>query len=258
MFKDILSCFVLFFILLDIIVFTEYNVITLELQGVILIDYDSVIMIRSNNVISNDKLQMLIEYKFDFEKLMNVYDNAKYTNGLINLCIWVPSYDHCKTFTKCTFDITHCDITRRNALFWAAATDINTFKYLLSNKYFSNDDEMIVDTFKLLKQHKFNFDVYHYYGRLPIHNACIENCFSLLSWMIDENIFDIDINCKTKYSRNVDNYNGDTPLDTAVECNSVECVDMLCKRTTMIDITTQDIYLALENDNVEILKFLVC
>ena len=243
-------------------------------------------MIRQNkNMGSRRSLQLLIEYKFDFKNLANVYDNVKHKSGLIQLCTYSPSYedvkmvfDHCNTFAKCKIDITHCDLKQWNALFYAAMFDSNTFKYLLSNldanvqsalnqkdilgstiahNVAFNPSPQIVDTFKLLQKYNFNFNVYNNYGRLPIHYACIKNCASLLSWMIDENIFDHDINCKTKYARNK-NDNGFTPLYFAIENNSIECVDVLCKQTRNIDITTRDVYCALENDNLKILKFLFC
>ena len=44
----------------------------------------------------------------------------------------------------------------------------------------------------------------------------------------------------------------------AVENNSVECVDALCKQTQNIIIEKQDIYVATENDHVKILQLLVC
>ena len=252
-------------------------------------------MINQNkNVRPTDSMQMLIDYKFDFETLINVYDNVKHRNGLLQLCKGSSNYEsvkmlfnHCKTLGKCKIDIAHCDTRRENALFYAAITDVNTFKYFLSNEYFPNNHEMddknvkialnqknnqcntlahsaasnprphIVDTFKLLKEHNFNFNVYNYRGRLPIHNVCEKNCASLLSWMINENVFDSDINCETKYGRNK-NYNGQTPLYIAVINNSDQCVDVLCKQTENIDIKKEDIYCALKNDYVKILKFLLC
>ena len=164
---------------------------------------------------------------------------------------------------------------------------ISTFKYFLSNKCFPNHDQIddknvqtslkqkningstvahraamkpkpdIVNTFKLLQKKNFNFNVYDNYGQLPIHVACSNNCFSLLSWMIDEEIFDGDINCKTKYSKNA-SWNGRTPLYYAVKKNSVECVDVLCKQTENLVISKDDVDLALKNDNLKILKFLFC
>ena len=250
-------------------------------------------MIDQNiNMTDKDKLKLLIDYNFDFEQLINVYDNVKHANGLIKLCFFSPNYeevrmlfDHCKTLKKCKIDITHCDINRKNAIFYAAMNDINTFKYFLSNRCFPNhnqDDDKnvqialtqtdiegntvahqaantpsphIVDTFKLLKQYNFNFNVYNYYGKLPIHCACATNCASLLSWMTDENVF--DINCETKYARN-EALNDDPPLIIAVTHNNVECVDVLCKQTYTIDIQEEDVYRAIDNDNVTILKLLLC
>ena len=241
-----------------------------------------------------DIIHVLINYKFSFETLINLYDNVKHENALIKLCNYPASYnlvkmlfDHCKTIRKCKIDIKHCDTNRWNALFFAAVNDINTFKYLLSNKCFPNHDQNddknvqialnqrdiygntiahctasnpkrhIVDTFKLLKKCNFNFTVYNYYGRLPIHYTCEKNDAPLLSWMIDQSIF--DINCQTKYSRD-ENYNGKTPLTYAINYNSVECVDILCKQTQNknIIIEEDDIYRALDHDSVPILKLLFC
>ena len=251
-------------------------------------------IMQNTNMGTTNSLKLLIDYKFDFQRLINVYDNVKHTNGLLQLCNRTGSYkhvkmlfDHCNNLQKCKIDITHCDIKKQNALFYAAMGDINTFKYFLSNKCFPNHDQIddknvqtslkqkningstvahraamkpkpdIVNTFKLLQKKNFNFNVYDNYGQLPIHVACSNNCFSLLSWMIDEEIFDGDINCKTKYSRN-ESWNGRTPLHIAVKENSVECVDLLCKQRENVVISTEDIYAALKNDNVEILKFLFC
>ena len=78
----------------------------------------------------------------------------------------------------------------------------------------------------------------------------------ILSWMIDENIF--DINCKTKYSRKKE-WNGETPLYNAIYFNSVKCVAVLCKQSFKnLVITKKDVVRALYNDNVSILKFLLC
>ena len=224
---------------------------------------------QNKNMHPTNTLKLLIDYKFDFETLINVYDNVKHENGLLQLCSGSPNYekvkmlfDHCKTLEKCKIDITHCDIKKQNALFHAAMNDINTLKYLLSNKCFPNHDEIddknilialkqqnfegstlahraafnpspyVVDTFKLLKKYNFNFNVYDYHGQLPIHIACVKNCSSLLSWMIDEKVFDNDINCKTNYSPR-EKKNGITPLNFAVKNNSVECVDVLCKQEAL-------------------------
>ena len=77
-------------------------------------------------------LQLLIDYKFDFERLINVYDNVKHMNGLLQLCNSSGSYkhvqmlfDHCNNLSKCKIDITHCDIKKQNILFYAAMNDIN-------------------------------------------------------------------------------------------------------------------------------------
>ena len=247
---------------------------------------------QNNNINKKDALQMLIDYQFDFAQLVNVHDNVSHRSGLIKLCRYSPNYefvkmlfDHCKALKQCKIDITHCDIKRRNAFFYAAMTDINTMKYFLSNRNEvgdKNNDVLfglnqtdlygrtvahhtarnppphIVETFKLLNKCNFNFNVYDNYGRLPIHCTCIQNCTSLLSWMINENVFDNDINCKTKYARNTTD-NGFTPLYLAIDCNAVECVDVLCKQSTSdINITTKDVDCTLRNDNVSILKFLLC
>ena len=247
-------------------------------------------MITQNKTMTDaDKLKILIDYKFKFEKLINVCDNVKHKNGLLQLCSYSSGsynlvkmlFDHCNTIKNCKIDITHCDVKKQNALFYSAINDINTLKHLLSNKCFPNHDEMddkniqialkqtnvygntiahvavtnatphIVDTFKLLKKYNFNFNIYDHYGYLPIHIACINNCVSLLSWMIDATVF--DINCKTKYARNK-NQNGFSTLFLAVYRNSIECVDVLCKQTKDIHIATKTIYRALDNDNVTILK----
>ena len=248
-------------------------------------------MISQNKNMSNeDALQMLIDYKFDFEKLINIFDNIVHRNGLMQTVRISPNYrlvkmlfDHCKILSKCKIDIMQCDIRRRNALFYAAINDIDTFRYFLSNKFFPNHDEMddkniqialtqkdihgntlahwlaynpktphIVDAFKLLKRYNFNFNVYNNYGELPIHIACKENCSLLLSWMIDDNVFDNDIiNSKTKYSRN-EKMNGQTPLHIAVKYYGDECVDLLCKQGKNI------IDKALSSGHVIILKFLLC
>ena len=253
-------------------------------------------MIKQNkNVNPIDSLQLLMDYKFDFEKLINVYDNVKQENGLMKLCSYSPNYeivkmlfDHCKTLKKCKIDISHCDINKQNVLFYASQSDINTFKHLLTNinRCFPNHDEMdnknietalnqkdiyggtvahhaaynpsphIVNTFKLLQEYNFNFNIYNNYGRLPIHIACMRNCVSLLSWMIDENILNNDINCQTKYAKNK-NDNGFTPLYFSVEYNSVDCVNVLCKQTNRIDIHRDDIFGVLDDDNAKILKLLL-
>ena len=248
-------------------------------------------IIQNTDMHPQHSLQLLIEYQFDFENLVNVYDNVKHTNGLIQLCKYSPNYqsvkmlfDHCSTLKKCKIDITHCDTTRRNALFYAAIYDNNTFKCLVSDKCFPNHDEMddnnvqialnqkdiggntvahdvaanpsphIVDTFKVLHKCNFNFNIYCNRGILSIHEACINNHVSLLSWMIDENIF--DINCQTR-ARNKQ-WNDRTPLFYAIDCNNIECVDVLCKQIEDIVITKRDVYLALNKDNVSILKLLLC
>ena len=189
-------------------------------------------MINQNkNMSTKDGLQLLIDCKFDFKKLVNAYDNVAHRNGLIQLCIYSPNYDlvemlfnHRKTLSKCKIDTTHRDSTRTNALFYASQNDINTFKYLLLNQCFAHHDEIddkniqiasnakdiygdivahnaaenqrsemyIVDICKLLQKYNFYFNTYDNSDRLPIHFACIANCVSLLSWMIDENIFNIN------------------------------------------------------------------
>ena len=249
-------------------------------------------MINQNqNMKPPEKLQLLIHYGFNFKTLINMYDNVKHENGLIQLCRYSPSWDvvemlfnHCqKSLNKpeININITHCHTIKWNALFHAAIHDSITLKYLLSKLDATNANLQsalnqkdilgstiahnvaynprphTIDTFKLLQKYKFNFNVYNNLGRLPIHYACIRNCASLLSWMIDENIFDQNINCKTKYARNMQD-DGFTPLYFSIKNNSVECVDVLCKQSSSVDITRKDINHALDNDSVKILKFLLC
>ena len=251
-------------------------------------------MIKQNKKMTDkDKLQMLIDYGFNFEKLVNVYDNVRNENGLIQLSRYAPNYeevkmlfDHCNSLKQCKIDITHCDLKKWHALLYAATSDSNTLKYLLSNFDQTNDDHMnavqialnqkdngtgstvahnaaynaspfMVDAFKLLHKYNLNFKIYNNHGRLAIHYACISNCVSLLSWMIDENVFDNDINCETRYARDPKD-NGKTSLNFAVANNNSQCVDLLCKQTKNISITKNDIHCALKNDNVKILKLLFC
>ena len=108
------------------------------------------------------------------------------------------------------------------------------------------------DTFKLLQKYNFDFNIYNHSGMLPIHSACFRNSYQILSWMIDEKIF--DINCKTKYAKRD---NGKTPLHYAILGNSVECVDLLCKQWN-IAITKEEISVALDCDSVELIKLLFC
>ena len=240
-------------------------------------------------------IKLLIEYEFDFKKLFNEYDNIKRQNGLI-LCTICPNcfydvkllIDHCKTQQECNIDITHFDVSGSNALFWAVIKDLEAFSYLLSNVCFPNgnvnneqgemtlnlqnnrgmtvthfaaretrqEGQHIVDRFKLLKKYNAKFNIYDYIGKLPIHDACEYNNHVLLSWMIDENIYNNDINCKTKNAKNAQR-NDKTPLFIAIVYNSTQCVNILCKQEK-IEITTKDIERALYCDNVTILKLLMC
>ena len=74
--------------------------------------------------------------------------------------------------------------------------------------------------------------------------------------MIDEKIFENDINCKTKYAKNEKLNDGKTPLYLAICFNSIECVDALCKQSN-VEITKQDVYKSLDNDKISILKILL-
>ena len=251
------------------------------------------IMTRAQNS-TMQQLQLLIDYKFDFEKLINIYDNIKLTNGLIQLTTEHNCYssiklllDHCKTLKQCNIDITHCDINGQNALFHAALRDVKSLSYLLSNICFPNHDinnkngqialnqtnksgstiahiaannptPHSVETFKLLKKYNFNFNIIDSYGKLPIHYICRQNNHLLLSWMIDEeNSIGKDmINCETKQSRNK-SLNGITPLSYAISYNSTECVSILCKQSD-IEIGNKHVTKALAQDNVTILKLLIC
>ena len=72
-------------------------------------------MINQNkNMSTKVSLQLLLDYKFDFEKLVNVYDNVTYRNGLIqsNYDLVKMLFNHCKTLSNCKIDITHRDTTR--------------------------------------------------------------------------------------------------------------------------------------------------
>ena len=233
-------------------------------------------------------IQMLIKYKFDFCKLFNVYDNVTHQNGLISLCKYQDSYEsiklliqHCQTLPNCKIDITHCDAKGNNALFYASQNSINTFSYLLSNVFFcdnynnfkdgkialnqqnisgqtiahnvaNNPRPHLIDTFKLLKKYNFNFNIRNYYGELPIHTAA-GNCLALLSWIIDEEMFDINI--KTKNAKN-SSKNNKTPLQCSVGYNRRECVDLLCK-IPKVKITKNEITTAIAKDNVSTLKLLI-
>ena len=251
-------------------------------------------MIKQNtNMINKTIIELLIEYKFDFAKLFNMYDNIKQENGLILCASHEYCYDtikllidHCKTQQECNIDIRHFDSLGWNPLFCTVVADIKAFSYLLSNVSFPNGDvnneqrqialnlqnhegqtvahyaayivcKHSVDTSKLLHKHHAKFNIYDFFGRLPIHYACKSNNHLLLSWMIDENIYENDINCKTKFAKNAQKYNDWTPLFCAIEYNSTQCTNILCKQPN-IEITTKDIKCALKNDNVTILKLLLC
>ena len=185
----------------------------------------------------------------------------------------------------CFIDITHCDVNGQNILFHASVSDIESLSFLLSNVCFPNGDSkdktgqvalnqkdkygrtiaheaaitprpQTVDTFKLLKKYNFNFNIYDFYGRLPIHYACTSNNHLLLSWMIKKDRFENNIiNCKTHYAKNKQE-NGITPLGYAILYNSVECVKVLMKHQ-LIKITKRDITKALNKDNTVILKLLL-
>ena len=238
----------------------------------------------NNNVI----IEMLIKYKYDFKKLVNVGNNVRYQTPLMILCRYPNSLEptkqlmqHCQSF----IDITQCNVHGENALFYAALSDFDTFSYLLCNVCFPDADTSnkigqmalnqkdifgntvaaiavkfamphSIDTLKLLRKLNFNFNIYDNYGKLVIHNACTSNQHLILSWMIDENIFDNNINCLTKYAKDKKN-NGFTPLDEAVSNNSVECVNVLCKHEN-INITRNNIDTAMANDNLAILRLLIC
>ena len=250
---------------------------------------------QNKNMNQEEQIELLIKYKFDFGKLINVYDNIKQWNGLMALTTFNNSYssikllfDHCKTQKQCNIDITHCDNKGKNALFLTSTTDMKSFSYLLGNVCFPNDDiknkdgqiamnekdkygatiahhaandptPFTVDIFKLLKKYNFNFNIYDYYGRLPIHVACTRNNHLLLAWMIDHhdnNVFDDDIiNVKTNNAINT-KHNGNTPLLYAVRYSSFECVDVLCKQEN-IEITSQDLAKALKKGNDKIVKVLM-
>ena len=81
-------------------------------------------IIQNKNMNAKQQIQLLIDYKFDFVKLINVYDNIKQQNGLILFSTYLNCYaeiklliDHCKTLNKCNIDIKHSDIFGNNALF---------------------------------------------------------------------------------------------------------------------------------------------
>ena len=91
---------------------------------------------QNNNMGPITKVHLLIDYKFDFMRLSNIYDNIKYQNGLILLSTHFNSHsciklltDHCKTLGKSCIDIKHCDITGENVLFYAARNDIESLSY---------------------------------------------------------------------------------------------------------------------------------
>ena len=71
-------------------------------------------MIKQNiNMDRLQSVQILIDYKFDFGKLVNVYDNIKQQNGLLLCAVHKDCYnviklliDHFKTLEECNVDIT--------------------------------------------------------------------------------------------------------------------------------------------------------
>ena len=204
---------------------------------------------QNDSMTDSQQLKMLIEYKFDFKKLINVYDSIKHETGLLILCKYSHSYanvklfiQHCAGLGGIGINIMQCDITGRNALHRSAIADINTFIFLLNTLYFSNTNDKndtinginalqkqdssgntiahtvatnsspnCVNVFKLLQKYNFNFNIYNHYGRLPIHCACFSNCTELLSFIIKEKIYNEDINCQTQNARNTPE-NGNTPL----------------------------------------------
>ena len=96
-------------------------------------------MIKQNtNMNTEQKIQLLIDYKFDFLKLFNICDNIKQSNGLIQLTTYHFSYssirlllNYCKTYVlkQCMhiIDIAHCDTNVKMHYF--------THHYLISKRF---------------------------------------------------------------------------------------------------------------------------
>lgn len=132
----------------------------------------------------------------------------------------------------------------------------NNYGSTIAHSAAHNPTPDTVKTFKLLKRYNFNFNIYNYYGALPIHYACWKNNYELLTWMINENIFEKNaINEKTKYAKDTQ-YNNKTPLMYALTHNGVECVNVLCHQPG-IEITEEDITRTLFKDHVKIFKLLM-
>ena len=235
--------------------------------------------LQNTNMNASAQIQLLIDYKFNFQDLINVYDNIKHQNGLILLLTRTNCYpeielliDHCKSLSEYSHVMKHRDTRGKNSLFYAAKNDSRALSHILSIFSFSDASRVLknednrghtvphdvannprpnnIDTLKLLKMYSVKFNTKNKFGQLPIHIACIRNNHSVLSWMIDQRIVDKDIiNIQTK--------NMQTPLWIAVSFNCFECVDVLCKQASVV-IRNEDITCALENDNVRILKLLIC
>ena len=215
----------------------------------------NMIMQNNRNKDPFDAIQILIDYKFDFENLFNIRDNAKNVNGLVLICGHIYSYpsvklliDHCKKLATCDIDITNCDIDGRNALHWAALSDVSTFEYLLSNLCFANNDIHNKNGRIALNQQDVDgMTIAHY----AADNLLLETLYSLTlmeRYNLDFNIHD----------NNNENKNGYTALNYAVLNQNVACVDVLCKQAN-IQISTCDLDNGINSaSNAEITKLLMC
>ena len=92
---------------------------------------------------------MLIEYKFDFKKLINIFDSIKNETGLLVLCKYNHGYSnvklliqHCANLKDISSNIMQCDTIGRNALNRSAISDIITLAFLLQNLYFPNVNDL--------------------------------------------------------------------------------------------------------------------
>ena len=128
---------------------------------------------------------------------------------------------------------------------------------------------------KLLSKYGCDFNIYNNNGRLPIHIAAgKKNCCLLLS-IIDNGLCD-DINVRTKNKRfdqgwaqrligvsdilsgnhNINRVDY-SPLDCAIENQSVACVELLCQQRDVI-IDVKQVKLAVETNNADILRCIIC